>query len=712
MHCNRALARLKLKENAACIADCSLAIGFQPGYAKAFYRRAQAHEASQKLADAFKDLREVLRLEPANREAQQFAARLKQAIEMRNATADLSTPSLAVETLRGAAAGLERVQAVGKLSKIADDKERAVELLHAGAVPVLVALLPAKDEAVSAATLALDALLAVEALERMAQSDDPDVLRAIGAPDDAAAAVALRVRAVAVAAADAKKELPADDAEGAAAAAAAAAADGDAAADGSMTAAQRRKNVAAIATRAISLLASLAGRRSAAGDQDAQGKIVGWLLELVKHDEEGIKRSALDGILRVADKDREAMAAVLPAVLLGLMRLLGDDDSEEHRIVLAILSKCMARVAKPHAKDNEEAENTPALCAACEASISKVLRAHDVEWDDHVAAVHAVTAVLEVNKEVGGWLLRQESIFWSLAEVAELDDEDLQKSLAEVYAHAANDAAHFREKAGDEPIKHLKAFLKSPKPKVRSARVRRARQGGAPAPPAPADDQPDGEAADGDAGAARGEGAAVGPPLGGRGADVPHGDARHEGAPGEQGRRLRLDHRARRVRRQGLFLPLLARLRLPPLCVARKKSDEEKRLEHEMEPAQIEQMRQMSAGRAAPRPRSARTTRTRWRRSRRGWSTTTPPSSSPSSSRTRSRTASRRRRPTCCSRWRRRSTAAARWCSRAAGRRPWASRCPTTRRFRRRRRGRWRRLRSRSTRSCTRAASTRTRSRW
>ena len=77
-------------------------------------------------------------------------------------------------------------------------------------------VVPAKDEAVSAATLALDALLAVEALERMAQSDDPDVLRAIGAPDDAAAAVALRVRAVAVAAADAKKELPAEE-EGAAA---------------------------------------------------------------------------------------------------------------------------------------------------------------------------------------------------------------------------------------------------------------------------------------------------------------------------------------------------------------------------------------------------------------------------------------------------------------------------------------------------------------
>ena len=77
-----------------------------------------------------------------------------------------------------------------------------------------------------------------------------------------------------------------------------------------------------------------------------------------------------------------------------------------------------------------------------------------------MAAVHAVTAVLEVNKEVGGWLLRQESIFWSLAEVAEMEDEDLQKALAEVYAHAANDAEHFRDKAGDEPIKHLKAMLK------------------------------------------------------------------------------------------------------------------------------------------------------------------------------------------------------------------------------------------------------------
>ena len=48
-----------------------------------------------------------------------------------------------------------------------------------------------------------------------------------------------------------------------------------------------------------------------------------------------------------------------------------------------------------------------------------------------------------------------------------MDDEDLSKSLAEVYAHAANDVQHFRDEGGNEPIKHLKQMLKSPKPRVR-----------------------------------------------------------------------------------------------------------------------------------------------------------------------------------------------------------------------------------------------------
>ena len=60
-----------------------------------------------------------------------------------------------------------------------------------------------------------------------------------------------------------------------------------------------------------------------------------------------------------------------------------------------------------------------ALCGVCEAVISPILRSDESAWEDHVAAVHGVTAVLEVNKEVGAWLLRQESIFWSAARLIE-----------------------------------------------------------------------------------------------------------------------------------------------------------------------------------------------------------------------------------------------------------------------------------------------------
>ena len=40
-----------------------------------------------------------------------------------------------------------------------------------------------------------------------------------------------------------------------------------------------------------------------------------------------------------------------------------------------------------------------------------MLRSSAASWEEHVAAVHGVTAVLESNKAVGGWLLKQESIF-------------------------------------------------------------------------------------------------------------------------------------------------------------------------------------------------------------------------------------------------------------------------------------------------------------
>ena len=154
IHANRALANLKLGHNKECVADCDAAISREPRYGKAFYRRAQAREALEQLGDAFKDVHEVLRLEPANKEAQAYAVKLKRAMEMRAQLGDLSTPTLAVEKLLNPKATDEdKVQAVGKLSRCAEDKSRALELLHAGAVPPLLALLPAPADVTDAASL-------------------------------------------------------------------------------------------------------------------------------------------------------------------------------------------------------------------------------------------------------------------------------------------------------------------------------------------------------------------------------------------------------------------------------------------------------------------------------------------------------------------------------------------------------------------------------
>jgi tetratricopeptide (TPR) repeat protein len=179
---NRALTQLKLSDPAECKADCTAALALNPRYGKALFRRAQAAEQLGSLADAFQDVRELMRLEPANKEAQTLAGKLKRSIEARAGASDLSTPTEAVETLRTCAAGSDKqVQAAGKLSKIAEDSSRAKELLHSGAVGELLKLLPASHAFSTARDLPMPLVgLALEALDRMTLGGDPAVLAAIG----------------------------------------------------------------------------------------------------------------------------------------------------------------------------------------------------------------------------------------------------------------------------------------------------------------------------------------------------------------------------------------------------------------------------------------------------------------------------------------------------------------------------------------------------
>ena len=519
---NRALVHLKLGKPALGKEDCTAALHLNPRYGKALYRRAQAHEALKAIGDAFQDVRELLRLEPGNKEAQAFAGKLKRSIEERAVASDLSTPSQAVETLRQCAAGSEeQVQAVGKLSKIAEDGSRATELLHAGAVPALQALLPPASTISSSADVQMPLVgLAVEALDRIGLGCDSAslTLSAIGGGSDGRGSqeesdaiidvteepppeetTASKVLAIVQACADA----------GAAPGVPSEATGGSGGSAGltdseEKAAAEKQKNLLLVARRGLNLIATLAGSETAVGSQTVQAELVVSLLPYLTHAEESIRRCAQDCLVRVVSLDAGACASVLPEILKSLICLLGDEDSPGHRIAVAVLMKLMGMPKSEQELAHEEAERTGdkskvpltvmkklrerldgsyqkkkqdleddasarerALCEVCSSVLSPILRNEDAEWSEHVAAVHGVTAVLEVNKEVGAWLLRQESIFWSLAEAAEMEDEDLSKSLAEIYAHAANDQQHFRDDAGNEPITHLKAMLKSSKPRVR-----------------------------------------------------------------------------------------------------------------------------------------------------------------------------------------------------------------------------------------------------
>ena len=518
---NRALTHLKLSSPSLAKEDCTAALKLNPYYGKALFRRAQASEALKALGDAFKDVRELLRLEPTNKEAQALAGSLKRAIEERTAKSDLSTPTQAVEALASATSDADRVQAAGKLSRIAEDESRGPELLHAGAVDALVKLLPAAADVPDAKAIKMPLVgLAVEALDRIGLSNNAAVLKAIGGDKAAAAAAAAAAEEAEEAdggVVDITESLAASQMDSTAdrvlaivkAATDAKAVFGDAAngADAEGNGSDPVKNLQICARRGLSLVATLAGSKAACGSQLAQGGLVKGILPYLHHADESMSRAAQDALVRVVAADLGAVGSVLPDVFKDIIWLLGDEESPSHRVALGVLMKLMGKQEKPkdgeeakpgekkdkaqvplevlrrlkakmdgtdkeekkkkQIEEDEEAARVKFLCGICESVLSPILRSDSSSWEEHVHAVHGVTAVLEVNKEVGAWLLRQESIFWSLAEVAEMEDEDLAKSLAEVYAHAANDPQHFREKQGDEPIKHLKQMLKSPKPRVR-----------------------------------------------------------------------------------------------------------------------------------------------------------------------------------------------------------------------------------------------------
>lgn len=69
LFCNRAFAYLKAELPGAAITDADAALEMEPGFVKAYYRRASSHLQLGKFKEALKDFNTVLRLVPADKDA-------------------------------------------------------------------------------------------------------------------------------------------------------------------------------------------------------------------------------------------------------------------------------------------------------------------------------------------------------------------------------------------------------------------------------------------------------------------------------------------------------------------------------------------------------------------------------------------------------------------------------------------------------------------
>lgn len=84
LYANRGAAKAKLDIKDSAIDDCNKAIEFNDKYVKAYLRRANLHEDTDKLDESLADYNKILELDPGNKEALAAQVRLPPMINERN----------------------------------------------------------------------------------------------------------------------------------------------------------------------------------------------------------------------------------------------------------------------------------------------------------------------------------------------------------------------------------------------------------------------------------------------------------------------------------------------------------------------------------------------------------------------------------------------------------------------------------------------------
>lgn len=155
--CNRALCRQMRGEFDAAERDCTAAIQLQPSYVKAYYRRACALRAQNKLKECVEDLQVCLRSDPTNREAELMLAGVRDEVLMAEDTRiqEQLPDHLLNVGLDCTSPAADRVRALRQLGAFVQERKlQRLFLKEGGLRRVAVLLLSVKDGEKGGAVLA------------------------------------------------------------------------------------------------------------------------------------------------------------------------------------------------------------------------------------------------------------------------------------------------------------------------------------------------------------------------------------------------------------------------------------------------------------------------------------------------------------------------------------------------------------------------------
>ncbi|PFH38074.1 tetratricopeptide repeat-containing protein [Besnoitia besnoiti] len=146
--CNRALCYQRTNQFAAAEADCTDAVALLPSYVKGYYRRACARQATGNLKACVEDLQTCLRLQPANKEAREMLASVRDKVmEEEDARVQQHLPENLIAS--GLDAGLsvgERVSSLRQLGAFVQERKLQRQFQRDGSLKRIAAALKTQME--------------------------------------------------------------------------------------------------------------------------------------------------------------------------------------------------------------------------------------------------------------------------------------------------------------------------------------------------------------------------------------------------------------------------------------------------------------------------------------------------------------------------------------------------------------------------------------